>query len=115
MVLNRKVLPVGVQGTPRFPRLQAVKPPLTLLFQLMLLPVAVAVAQNATPPVLPLEKDILATSIRNKGYPCQALKTMERIELSGPDVRAAWRVHCNEGDYVVVYRGDLGYQVEPLH
>ena len=87
----------------------------TLLFPLVLLPVAVTLAQSANPPVLPLEKDILATSIRDKGYLCKAIKAMERIERSDPDIRAAWQVHCNEGDYVVVYRGDLGYQVEPLH
>ena len=90
------------------------KQPFTLIFPLALLPVTIALAQSVNPPVLPLEKDILATSIRDKGYPCKAIKAMERIDRSDPDIRAAWQVHCNEGDYTVVYRGDLGYQVEPL-
>ncbi|HYQ92267.1 MAG TPA: hypothetical protein VES89_09405 [Candidatus Competibacteraceae bacterium] len=82
---------------------------------LALLPVALIQAQSATPPLLPLQQDILASSIRTQGYPCQTAKAMQRMESADPAIRAAWQVHCTEGDYAVVYRGNLGYQVRPLH
>lgn len=60
-----------------------------------------------------MEANIVVTSIRDKGYPCRAIRNMERIERDNPDIRSAWQVRCDSGrSYRVVYLGDRGYEVQ---
>lgn len=60
-----------------------------------------------------MEADIVATSIRRKGFSCAKVSHMERTELNKPAVRTIWKVRCDQGDYLIKYIGNLGYEVHP--
>jgi hypothetical protein len=58
--------------------------------------------------------DMLADTVRDRGFRCEQAEAAERDEaLSRPD-EAVWVLRCSNGRYRVRYPGDTAPQVEPL-
>jgi hypothetical protein len=78
----------------------------TTLVPLVFLPAAGLASQIAD--------DVLTVAIRSRGVKCPDPVTADPdTKASRPD-ETAWIVHCKEGDFRVIFKGDTGAAVERL-
>jgi hypothetical protein len=73
-----------------------------------------AVAQEAPPAVDETAKDIVATTVRSQGYPCEDPRRAVRDEAASAPDRAAWVVECANGSYWVRYDNDEPAEIRRL-
>lgn len=62
--------------------------------------------------VVPL--NIVADSVRERGYSCDDPKEAKRDEAASKPDEAAWLIDCGNGRYRVIYKGDTGAEVEEI-
>jgi hypothetical protein len=58
--------------------------------------------------------DIVADSVRSRGYTCDDPKSAERDEAASKPDEAAWLIDCGNARYRVIYQGDAGVDVEEV-
>jgi hypothetical protein len=73
-----------------------------------------AIAQEAPPAVDETAKDIVATTVRSQGYPCEQPKRAVRDEAASAPDRAAWVVECANASYWVRYDNDVPAEIRRL-
>jgi hypothetical protein len=73
-----------------------------------------ALAQDTAPVVEETAKDIVATTVRSQGYPCENPKRAIRDRAASSPDRAAWVVECANASYRVKYDNDLPAEITPL-
>ena len=73
-----------------------------------------AIAQEAPPAVDETAKDIVATTVRSQGYPCEEPKRAVRDEAASASDRAAWVVECANATYWVLYDNDVPAEIRRL-
>jgi hypothetical protein len=61
-----------------------------------------------------MEEGSLAAAIRDAGHPCDHVTGMERSQEGAAEGFIVWVVHCNSGEYRVIFKGDTGSEVVPL-
>ena len=71
-------------------------------------------AQEAPSTLDETAKDIVATTVRSQGYPCEEPKRAVRDEAASAPDRAAWVVECANGSYWVRYDNDVPAEIRPL-
>ena len=59
-------------------------------------------------------KDSVAAAIREAGYPCAHVLSMERSREGVAEGLTVWKVRCNSGPYKVTFKGDTGSEVQRL-
>ena len=57
------------------------------------------------------EKQIIVSSIRDRGFTCKDVSKMELSEEGMDEGRKVWIVQCESGTYKVSYMGDAGFTV----
>jgi len=62
---------------------------------------------------LTVEKESLAASVRDKGYACDRVEDMERVDRFDNHIRAGWVVRCGTAASGHLHRGP-GFEVTPL-
>lgn len=72
-------------------------------------PVQSAQAQAAV--VTTQDKQIVASSIREKGFDCEDVATMRRSTDGVSEGRTVWIAQCASASYKVTYMGDTGFTV----
>jgi hypothetical protein len=74
-----------------------------------------AFAQDQPPAVADeTAKDIVATTVRSEGYPCENPKRAVRDEAASSPDQAAWVVECANASYQVKYNNDLPAEIRQL-
>ncbi len=58
--------------------------------------------------------DILTVAVRSRGIQCPDPVTADPDKAASHPDETAWIVHCKEGDFRVIFRGDTGPVVERL-
>jgi hypothetical protein len=58
--------------------------------------------------------DIVAASVRDRGYSCEDPKEAKRDEAASKPDEAAWLIDCGNARYRVIYQGDTGVEVEAV-
>lgn len=58
--------------------------------------------------------DVVAASVRDRGFDCDDPKKAERDEAASKPDEAAWVIDCGNAHYRVTYKGDTGVEVEEL-
>jgi hypothetical protein len=84
---------------------------ISLLVLAPFIPVASAGAADP-PPETALA--IIATAVRDRGFPCDRPISAEREPSVSQADRAAWIIQCDAARYRVVFEGDTGARVLPL-
>jgi hypothetical protein len=73
-----------------------------------------ALAQNAAPADAETARDIVATTVRAQGYPCEQPKRATRDPaVSLPD-QAAWILQCANARYWIRYDNDVPAEIRQL-
>jgi hypothetical protein len=73
-----------------------------------------ALAQHA-PPVAPeTAKDVVATTVRAQGHPCEQPERAVRDEAASAPDRAAWVLECANASYWVRYDNDEPAEIKRL-
>ena len=57
------------------------------------------------------QKQIVAASIREKGFGCKDVSSMQRSKEGVAAGRTVWIARCETGTYKVIYLGDTGFTV----
>lgn len=74
-----------------------------------------ALAQDQAPSVVDeTAKDIVATTVRSQGHPCQNPKRAVRDAADSSPDQAAWVVECANASYWVKYSNDLPAEIRQL-
>jgi hypothetical protein len=79
-----------------------------------LLAVPGARAQDTAPVVEESAKDIVATTVRSLGHPCEQPKRAVRDEATSAPDRAAWILECANATYWVRYDNDVPAEIRQL-
>jgi hypothetical protein len=58
--------------------------------------------------------DVVAASVRDRGYSCEDPKEAKRDEAASKPDEAAWLIDCGNARYRVIYKGDTGVEVEAI-
>lgn len=58
--------------------------------------------------------DVVAASVRDRGYTCEDPKEAKRDEAASKPDEAAWIIDCGNARYRVIYEGDAGVEVEAI-
>jgi hypothetical protein len=58
--------------------------------------------------------DVVAASVRDRGYTCEDPKEAKRDEAASKPDEAAWLIDCGNARYRVIYKGDAGVDVEQV-
>jgi hypothetical protein len=85
--------------------------PFAALVAVVITPTQGQVAQAAGDEV-PL--DVVADSVRARGYACEDPREAKRDEAASKPDEAAWLIDCGNAHYRVVYMGDASVEVEPV-
>ena len=56
----------------------------------------------------------VAAAIREAGYPCAHVISMERAIEGAKEGFTVWQVRCNSGNFKVTFKGDTGSEVVPV-
>jgi hypothetical protein len=75
---------------------------------------ATAGAQEAPTALDETAKDIVATTVRSQGHPCENPKRASRDEAASAPDRAAWVVECANASYWVRYDNDVPAEIRRL-
>lgn len=75
---------------------------------------AAAAAQKAPTAIDETAKDVVATTVRSQGYPCEDPKRAVRDEAASAPDRAAWVVECVNASYWVRYDNDVPAEIRRL-
>jgi hypothetical protein len=73
-----------------------------------------AQAQGAPRVVDETAKDIVATTVRSQGYPCEQPKRAVRDEAASAPDHAAWVIECANASYWVRYDNDVPAEIKRL-
>ncbi len=73
-----------------------------------------ALAQDAAPLVEENAKDIVASTVRSQGHPCEHPKRAVRDEAASAPDRAAWILECANATYWIKYDNDLPAEVREV-
>ena len=57
------------------------------------------------------QKQIVAASIREKGFSCKDVSSMQRSQEGVAAGRTVWIARCEPSTYKVIYLGDTGFTV----
>ena len=57
------------------------------------------------------ERQIVAASIREKGFSCKDVSSMQRSKEGVAQGRTVWIARCASGTYKVTFMGDTGFTV----
>ena len=79
-----------------------------------LLAVPSAHAQDTAPVVDETAKDIVATTVRAQGHPCEQPERAVRDEAASAPDRAVWVLECANATYWVRYDNDVPAEIRPL-
>ena len=79
-----------------------------------LLAVPGARAQDAAPVVDETVKDIVATTVRAQGHPCEQPERVVRDEAASAPDRAVWVLECANATYWVRYDNDVPAEIRQL-
>ena len=71
-------------------------------------------AQNASPADEETAKDIVATTVRSQGYPCEQPERAARDPAASSPDQAAWVLECANARYWVRYDNDLPAEIRQL-
>jgi hypothetical protein len=58
--------------------------------------------------------DVVADSVRARGYTCEDPREAKRDEAASKPDEAAWTIDCGNAHYRVIYKGDASVEVEPV-
>jgi hypothetical protein len=76
---------------------------------------AAALAQDRAPEVVDeTAKDIVATTVRSQGWPCEQPERAVRDEAASSPDRAAWVLDCANARYWVKYDNDVPAEIRRL-
>jgi hypothetical protein len=78
------------------------------------LAVSSALAQDTAPVAPETAKDIVATTVRSQGYPCEQPKRAVRDEAASAPDRAAWILECANATYWIKYDNDVAAEIREL-
>jgi len=73
-----------------------------------------ALAQDAPPEIEETAKDIVATTVRAQGHPCEQPQSAVRDEAASAPDRPAWVVECANASYWVRYDNDVPAEIRRL-
>ena len=79
-----------------------------------LLAVQSALAQDTAPVVDETAKDIVATTVRAQGHPCEQPERAVRDEAASAPDRAVWVLECANATYWVRYDNDVPAEIRAL-
>jgi hypothetical protein len=71
-------------------------------------------AQDTAPVVDETAKDIVATTVRAQGHPCEQPERAVRDEAASAPDRAVWVLECANATYWVRYDNDVPAEIRPL-
>jgi hypothetical protein len=71
-------------------------------------------AQDTAPVVEESAKDIVATTVRAQGHPCEQPKRAVRDEAASAPDQAAWILECANATYWIRYDNDLPAEIRQL-
>jgi hypothetical protein len=73
-----------------------------------------ALAQDKAPVAEETAKDIVATTVRSQGHPCEQPERAVRDEAASAPDQAAWVLECANARYWVRYDNDLPAEIRQL-
>ena len=86
----------------------------TLLAMAAALSAGGALAQDRAPADEESALDIIATTVRSQGHPCERPKRASRDEAASSPDRAAWVLECANARYRVRYDNDVPAEITQL-
>ena len=89
-------------------------PFVALLIVAVALGAAGALAQDRAPADEESAKDIIATTVRSQGHPCERPERAIRDAAASAPDRAAWVLECADARYWVRYDNDVPAEVRRL-
>jgi hypothetical protein len=73
-----------------------------------------ALAQDSAPKDEESAMEIVATTVRSQGYPCEQPKRAVRDEAASSPDRAAWVLECANARYRIKYDNDVPAEITQL-